>query len=81
MPNHHAANAATAISGSPLCRFELDSAAPWGGVDFRAMDWTPYGIADFPGVSRGVRLRARARLGCPIRRHFSVPVICHLSSV
>ena len=47
MPNHHAANAATAISGSPLCRFELDPAAPWGGVDFRAMDWTPYGIADF----------------------------------
>lgn len=47
MPNHHAANAATAISGSPSCRFELDPAAPWGGVDFRAMDWTPYGIADF----------------------------------
>lgn len=47
MPNHHAANAATAISSSPLCRFELDPAAPWGGVDFRAMDWTPYGIADF----------------------------------
>lgn len=47
MSNEHAANAATGVSSSPSGRFELDPAAPWGGVDFRAMDWTPYGIADF----------------------------------
>ncbi len=47
MPNHLAGDAATDVSGSSSCRFELDPAAPWGGVDFRAMDWTPYGIADF----------------------------------
>lgn len=47
MPNHLAGDAATDVSGSSSRRFELDPAAPWGGVDFRAMDWTPYGIADF----------------------------------
>ena len=47
MPNHLAGDAATDVSGSPSGCFELDPAAPWGSVDFRAMDWTPYGIADF----------------------------------
>ena len=35
------------IGCCPSCRFELDPAAPWGGIDFRTIDWTTYGIADF----------------------------------
>lgn len=54
MPNHHAANAATAISSSPLCRFELDPAAPWGGVDFCAMS-SCYARCVRPGFLLAVR--------------------------
>lgn len=44
--NRLADNAAT-VGGCSSCRFVLDPAAPWGAVDSRAMDWAPYGIADF----------------------------------
>ena len=52
---------ATAVGGRSSCRFELDSAAPWGAVDSRAIDWTSYGIADFdfdPLFKRGERQAA-----------------------
>lgn len=47
MAKHYAGDDSTVVSGCSSCCFELDSAAPWGVVDFRAIDWTTYGIADF----------------------------------
>lgn len=36
-----------AIGTRPSRCFELDPSTPWGEFDFRAIDWTSYGIADF----------------------------------
>ena len=47
MAKLYAGDDSTVVSGCSSCCFELDSAAPWGVVDFRAIDWTTYGIADF----------------------------------
>lgn len=38
---------ATAVGGRSSCRFELDPSTPWGEFDFRAIDCTASGIADF----------------------------------
>ena len=35
------------VADKSFCRFELDPSTLWGEFDFRAIDWTAYGIADF----------------------------------
>lgn len=46
MAKFHAGDNST-IDGCLSCPFELDPSTPWGEYDFRAVDWTSYGIADF----------------------------------
>lgn len=47
MVNHRTDELITAVDEQAAYRFEFDPSMPWGEFDFRAVDGTSYGIADF----------------------------------
>lgn len=59
---------ATAVGGRSSCRFELDPSTPWGEFDFRAIDWTAYGIADFDMLDDDRKTLLYAKLFLPLTR-------------